>query len=277
MDKEFRARIEITSIVPNGQTTWSVQGKVVDVTGAFSALDVTEKDKIIQRGFDVNGRMTYDRYSVVAIEGRNAIDISLTIQNDTDAIKSASGMPATGSFPIGSENWFEKLTTKASFYQNQFDPDYDAGIDNLNLQELIIILRDLDCNHIKGGHHCYASISERDSIAESLRMWGMHCSVFNDPSNSFKNGNYELVFNYFSSDITDNRNWRRLDKNVFEITDVSSGSVPAAGHKVGTPIAQFYKAVGTGFFAAQLQYEITATGDLAWTANQKVTGYLVLV
>jgi hypothetical protein len=247
------------------------------LTGSFSAFDVEVGDKIIQRGVDGNGRWVYDRYRVTAIEGRNAIDLSVLVENDTDSIKNASGQPVTGAFPMGSEAWYEKLTTKASFYQNQFDPDYDAGIDNLNLDELTTILRDLTCNTLQGGHHCYASINERDSIPVSLRMWGMHCSVFNDPINSFMNGNYELVFNHFSSEISNNANWRRLDKNIIEVVNQSSGSVSAAVHKVGVPVVQFYKQVGEGYFATALQYEVNEEGDLFWTATTEVSGYIVLI
>ena len=277
MSNEFRARIDIYAVTPTSGTTWSIQGKIIDPTGAFCALDVSVGDKLIQRGVDADSHWVYDRYKVITIEGRNAVDISIIVQNDTNAIQSASGYPSTGSFPMGSEAWYEGLTVKASFYQNQFDPDYDAGIDNLNLDELIGLLRTLDCNHIQGGHHCYATINERDSISTSLRMWGMYCSVFNDPINSYKNGNYELVYNHSSSDITDNGNWKRLDKNVFEITNSDHGTILASTHKGGMPIVQLYKTIGTQFFATQVQYEVTANGDITWTAKSALSGYIVLV
>jgi hypothetical protein len=43
------------------------------------------------------------------------------------------------------------------------------------------------------------------------------------------------------------------------------------------PVVQFYKSVGNGYFATQLQYEVTADGDIIWTSTVGITGYIVLV
>lgn len=59
-------------------------------------------------------------------------------------------------------------------------------------------------NEIRGGHHAYATLSERDSIIIQRRSWGMLCTVYNDGSN---NGTYQLKYGYANTTITDNSNW----------------------------------------------------------------------
>lgn len=61
-------------------------------------------------------------------------------------------------------------------------------------------------NEIKGGHHGYATLTERNSIIIQRREWGMFCTVYNDgtPSN---NNTYQLTYNYSSTNIMDNANW----------------------------------------------------------------------
>lgn len=59
-------------------------------------------------------------------------------------------------------------------------------------------------NEIKGGHHAYATLSERNNIIIQRRSWGMLCTVYNDGSN---NGTYQLKYGYSSTTITDNNNW----------------------------------------------------------------------
>lgn len=59
-------------------------------------------------------------------------------------------------------------------------------------------------NEAKGGHHSYETLSERNSIIENRREWGMLCTVYNDGSN---NKTYILKYNYSSTTITDNANW----------------------------------------------------------------------
>ena len=59
-------------------------------------------------------------------------------------------------------------------------------------------------NEIKGGHHAYATLSERNSIIIQRRSWGMLCTVYNDGSN---NGTYQLKYGYSNTTITDNNNW----------------------------------------------------------------------
>jgi hypothetical protein len=61
-------------------------------------------------------------------------------------------------------------------------------------------------NEIKGGHHNYELLSERDSIIETRRDWGMLVTVYNDPINS-NNKTYKLHYNFASTTLTDNSNW----------------------------------------------------------------------
>ena len=59
-------------------------------------------------------------------------------------------------------------------------------------------------NEVKGGHHVYATLVERDSIYESRRDWNMLCTVYNDGHN---NKTYQLQYGHYSTTITDNNNW----------------------------------------------------------------------
>ena len=59
-------------------------------------------------------------------------------------------------------------------------------------------------NEIRGGHHGYATLAERNAIIIQRRGWGMLCTVYNDGSN---NGTYQLKYGYSSTTITDNSNW----------------------------------------------------------------------
>lgn len=59
-------------------------------------------------------------------------------------------------------------------------------------------------NEIKGGHHGYATLSERDSLISARREWGMFVSVYNDGAN---NGVYKLEYGYVDTDINNNANW----------------------------------------------------------------------
>lgn len=59
-------------------------------------------------------------------------------------------------------------------------------------------------NELKGGHHSYATLAERDSIILARRDWGMLCTVYDDGVN---NGVYKLEYNFFSTTLSDNANW----------------------------------------------------------------------
>lgn len=274
----FRARFDVSHINDISPGVWELGGKIVDLTGSFSAQDVSTGDKIIMRGIALGGYTVFDRLKVVTIVSRNAVDLVIRVENDIEGtLQTAAGRPAGGSFPIGCHLWHEKLTNKASFYQSQFDPDYDAAIDNLNLQELQFQLRTLSCNEIIGGHHCYATIEERDNLSVDLRMWGMVVSVFNDPNNAFLNGNYELIYNKSSNYLGDNANWRRISKEIIEITNQSSGLILASAHQLSIPIPQFYILNGGTYKSAIVSYSIDTQGNITWNSINPITGYLVLI
>jgi hypothetical protein len=59
-------------------------------------------------------------------------------------------------------------------------------------------------NEIKGGLHSATASSDRDSIFEARREWGMLCYVIND------NKTYQLTYGYSSTTITDNLNWKEF-------------------------------------------------------------------
>ena len=59
-------------------------------------------------------------------------------------------------------------------------------------------------NEIKGGHHTYATLVERDAIIEERREWGMFTSVYSDGANT---GDYQLEYNLVDTDINNNSNW----------------------------------------------------------------------
>ena len=150
----FRARFDISIVndLPYVTPTWEVTGILVDVTGSFTAMDIAVGDLLICRGYTNNSQVVFDRYRVVAIPGRTYVNATLEVVMDSDTTpQSNAGRPGTGSFPIGSHFWYENLTVKASFYQNQFEADYDAGIDNLNLEELVNILRGFNSQLSEGG------------------------------------------------------------------------------------------------------------------------------
>ena len=61
-------------------------------------------------------------------------------------------------------------------------------------------------NEIKGGHHNYELLSERDSLIEERRDWGMLVTVYND-TNPSNNKTYKLEYGYSNTLITNNLNW----------------------------------------------------------------------
>ena len=59
-------------------------------------------------------------------------------------------------------------------------------------------------NEIKGGLHSATASSDRNSIFEARREWGMLCYVINDDKT------YQLTYGYSSTTITDNSNWKEF-------------------------------------------------------------------
>ena len=59
-------------------------------------------------------------------------------------------------------------------------------------------------SEIRGGFHTVQSSTERNSIITERREWGMMCYVIDD------NKTYQLTYNYLSTDILDNSNWKEF-------------------------------------------------------------------
>ena len=74
-------------------------------------------------------------------------------------------------------------------------------------------------NEIKGGHHNYELLSERDNLIEARRDWGMLVTIYNDATAS-NNKTYKLEYNFSSSTITDNDNW--IEYNPSGISSLSN-------------------------------------------------------
>jgi hypothetical protein len=121
------ARYDVSQVDWVSDSSWNLIGEVVDLTGSYTAADVDTGYKITQRGVDAMGRVVYDRFIITSIVERDENYLSIIVRADT--IKNNAGQPLTGSFPIGAWNY------KANWYKAQIDPDYETGIDNLNLNE----------------------------------------------------------------------------------------------------------------------------------------------
>ena len=82
-------------------------------------------------------------------------------------------------------------------------------------------------NEVKGGHHIYATLAERNVIIESRRDWGMLATIYNDATAS-NNKTYQLSFSYSSNSILDNGNWIAF----------SSGAVTTGGEWLNSVITK---------------------------------------
>lgn len=82
-------------------------------------------------------------------------------------------------------------------------------------------------NEAKGGHHVYATITDRNSIISARRDWGMLATVYNDATAS-NNKTYQLSFSYSSNNILDNNNWIAF----------SSGAVTTGGEWINSVITK---------------------------------------
>ena len=133
-------------------------------------------------------------------------------------------------------------------------------------------------NEVKGSLHTYQNTAERDALIIERRDWGMLCYVIDD------NATYQLTYNYNSTSITDNLNWKvftsgssgggtssEWEKSVLSILTIQPGS-PNAGDRylVGTssitPTGGSWSAYVGGFIAdfdgniSQWQYSFPTDG-----------------
>ena len=133
---KFFGRYDVSRVDSINDSTFRLSGEFVDLTGSYTAMDADTNDKIVMRGYNSDGKIVYDRFKITGIDARNTSTLEIFVQTDfPSGIQNVNRWPGTGSFPIGSPTADTSLLTyRASFYQNQIDPDYDAALDNLNLQ-----------------------------------------------------------------------------------------------------------------------------------------------
>ena len=81
-------------------------------------------------------------------------------------------------------------------------------------------------NEIKGSHHTYETVAERDAIIESRRDWGMLCTIYNDPTPS-NNKTFVLKYGFVNNTITDNDNW-------IEFVTTGANFVPTGGEWINS-------------------------------------------
>lgn len=137
VNSQILGRIDISEVVYVDDTTWTIAGTISDPTGSYTGLSVIVGDKIIMRGIDSVSKVVFDRFKIVEVTTSDVLSITAKIRSDvTEGILNNSHQPLTGAFPIGASISGSKLTLKPSMYQTNIDPDYDAGVDNLNLKEV---------------------------------------------------------------------------------------------------------------------------------------------
>jgi len=136
---QIRARFDVAEVTFVDDTTWTLSGTIEDPSGSYTGLSVQTGDKIIMRGYNTDGVTVYDRFRIIGIPSEGINAITVTVRNDlTGGVQNNTGGPLSGSFPIGSPVAMTKLTFKPSWYQCNIDPDYDTGMDNMNLTEMEI-------------------------------------------------------------------------------------------------------------------------------------------
>jgi hypothetical protein len=152
MSKLFIARYDISSIdfslSDAVNNIWRVTGTIEDPTGSFMADAASLNDKIIMRGYHADGFIVYDRYEITnilsATEKVLTADITYEVptlpntQYVGDPLPQMVGnTPITGSFPIGSDLAYKDFIRMPSTYQHMIDPDYAAGMEALNFEQII--------------------------------------------------------------------------------------------------------------------------------------------
>lgn len=132
-----------------------------------------------------------------------------------------------------------------------------------------------------GGGIIVQTVEERDSIPVFMRQWRMIVGVFND-ANPFRNGQYEMVYNLEDTDISNNANFRSLNKHIIHLVDCNEGVVSGGAHQLSNGVVPVMYALDNAsgrFLKVTVEYEINpGNGDLHWkTINQVGEGYLVLI
>lgn len=81
-------------------------------------------------------------------------------------------------------------------------------------------------NEVKGGHHGYATLAERDALIDARREWGMLVTVYNDGGN---NGTYQLTYGYVDTTISNDSNWVLFSGGVSGNNSTWANSVLSLG------------------------------------------------
>ena len=130
------------------------------------------------------------------------------------------------------------------------------------------------------GNIIVQTIEQRNSIPQVMRQWRMIVGVYND-SNPFLNGQYELVYNLSDTNLSNNDNFRSLNKHVVHIENASGGMVPGGVHQLSTGVDPtiYVKMTGDRFEKVLANFQMDmVTGDVYWsTTNEIQDGYLVLI
>jgi hypothetical protein len=131
-------------------------------------------------------------------------------------------------------------------------------------------------NEIKGGHHAYETVTDRDSTIVQRREWGMLVTVYNDgvPDN---NKTYQLTYGHNDTDLSNNNNWttfnplgRRVPTewvdSVLDIRTLEPGSAADGDRYLVSPNSDYSAA--SSFFLSQdtkiAQYDSTVAAPY-WT------------
>jgi hypothetical protein len=134
---KFMGRYDIYQVDSVSPTTWQFSGVFKDYTGSYTGLEADTNARIVERGYDSLGRVIYDKYKVTGIVSQQIDTLVVNVVSDyLTGIQNFYGYPLAGSYPISLPyNDTSKLTYRSSFYWNMIDIDYDAALDNLNLDE----------------------------------------------------------------------------------------------------------------------------------------------
>ena len=93
-------------------------------------------------------------------------------------------------------------------------------------------------NEIKGGHHGYATLVERDLIIAERREWGMFATVYADGTAS-NNNTYQLTYGYSDTVITNNSNWVVFGGSLSGVFVTSSTIAFTAGFTVSADVINY--------------------------------------
>ena len=100
---------------------------------------------------------------------------------------------------------------------------------------------------VKGGHHTYATLAERNSIILERREWGMLCTVYNDNVSPSNNKTYQLKYNAANTNISNlalnNLNW--VDSSISSGVEWKDSVISVNLNMPGTPYNGDRYLVGT--------------------------------